>query len=131
MAIIGIDMDGLKVINDNFGHSEGDYALCILADAIREASFSGEIGFRVGGDEFQVLAMDYSENSVEKFIKRFKGYLEEFNRNSPKPYNVVASYGHCICTEKGGFSLNEWITKSDDEMYNMKERNRATRKILK
>ena len=131
MAIIGIDMDGLKSINDNFGHSEGDFALGVLADAIREASFSSEIGFRVGGDEFQVLVMDYSENSVAKFLKRFSSYLEEFNRNSTKPFNVLASYGYCICTPNGGLTLNEWITKSDDKMYAMKEKNRPIRKILK
>ncbi len=131
MVIIGIDMDGLKVINDKYGHPEGDFALCTLADAIREASFSDEIGFRVGGDEFQVLALDYSENSVSKFLKRFEGYLDEFNKNSKKPYNVRASYGYCICTPNAGITLTEWLTKSDDRMYEMKESNRATRKILK
>lgn len=131
MVIIGIDMDGLKVINDNFGHPEGDFALCVLADAIREASFSDEIGFRVGGDEFQVLALDYSENSVAKFVKRFETYLEDFNKNSKKPYNVCASYGYCICTPNAGITLTEWLTKSDDRMYAMKDKNRATRKILK
>jgi len=131
MVIIGIDMDGLKVINDNYGHPEGDFALGVLADAIREASFSDEIGFRVGGDEFQVLALDYSENSVAKFLKRFAGYLEEFNKTSKKPYNVRASYGYCICTPNAGITLTEWLTKSDDRMYEMKESNRATRKIIK
>lgn len=131
MAIIGLDMDGLKIINDTFGHPEGDFALCTLADAIREASFSDEIGFRVGGDEFQVLALDYSENSVQKFLKRFTSYLEEFNRTSVKPYNVCASYGYCICTATAGFTLTEWLAKSDDRMYAMKEKNKPTRKILK
>ena len=131
MAIIGIDMDGLKVINDTFGHGEGDYALCVIADAIREASFTDEIGFRVGGDEFEVLAIDYSEHSVEKFLKRFTDYLNEFNRNSPKQYNVRASYGYVICYVNPGVTLNEWLVKSDDKMYEMKEKNRATRKILK
>jgi len=131
MAIIGLDMDGLKVINDNFGHPEGDYALCILADAIRAATFSDEIGFRVGGDEFQVLALDYSENSIQKFLKRFNAYLDEFNRTSTKPYNVLASYGYCICNATIGFTLTEWLAKSDDRMYAMKEKNKATRTILK
>ncbi|MBR4343164.1 MAG: GGDEF domain-containing protein [Lachnospiraceae bacterium] len=131
MAIIGIDMDGLKVINDTFGHAEGDFAICVIADAIREASFTDEQGFRVGGDEFQVLALDYSENSVLKFVKRFSNYLEDFNKNSNKPYNVLASYGHCICFVKSGVTLSEWLTKSDDRMYEMKDKNRASRKIIK
>lgn len=131
MAIIGLDMDGLKIINDTFGHPEGDFALCTLADAIRAASFSDEIGFRVGGDEFEVLAMDYSEHSVQKFFKRFDAYLEDFNKTSKKPYNVCASYGHCICNATNGITLTEWLTKSDDRMYDMKAKNKGTRKILK
>lgn len=131
MVIIGIDMDGLKTINDTFGHGEGDYALKVIADAIRNASFSNEMGFRVGGDEFQVLALDYSENSVSKFLKRFTEYLEKFNEGSGRPYNVRASYGYCICTEYEKKPLTEWLTLSDDKMYDMKEKNRATRKILK
>ncbi|MBP5178512.1 MAG: GGDEF domain-containing protein, partial [Lachnospiraceae bacterium] len=90
MAIIGIDMDGLKVINDTYGHAEGDYALRVLADAIRGASFVDEIGFRVGGDEFEVLAMDYSENSILKFISRMEAYLDNINKGAGKPYNVYA-----------------------------------------
>ena len=131
MVIIGIDMDGLKTINDTFGHGEGDYALKVIADAIRKASFTDEVGFRVGGDEFQVLAIDYSENSVAKFIKRFTGFLDDFNSHSDRPYNVMASYGYTICDANSGVTLSEWLTRSDDNMYAMKERNRASRKILK
>jgi len=131
MAIISLDMDGLKTINDNFGHAEGDFALCIIADAIREASFTDEMGFRVGGDEFQVLCLDYSENSVEKFLRRFNEYLDNFNSTSKKPYNIQASYGHVICNQGRGTTLTEWLTKSDDRMYMMKEKNRETRKIIK
>ncbi len=131
MAIIGIDMDGLKTINDTFGHGEGDFALKIIADAIRSAAFTDEQGFRVGGDEFEILAMDYSENSIRKFIKHFVDYLEDFNSKSDKPYNVRASYGYFICNSDPSFTLTEWLSFSDDRMYEMKENNRATRKIIK
>ena len=131
MAIIGIDMDGLKVINDTFGHAEGDYALRVLADAIRGASFVDEIGFRVGGDEFEVLAMDYSENSILKFISRFEAYLENINKGAGKPYNIFASCGFSICCIDPSMNLNEWLTLSDNIMYAEKEKTRGKRKILK
>ena len=131
MAIIGIDMDGLKVINDTYGHAEGDYALRVLADAIRGASFVDEIGFRVGGDEFEVLAMDYSENSILKFISRMEAYLDNINKGAGKPYNVYASCGYSICCINPGMNLNEWLTLSDNRMYAEKEKMRGVRKIIK
>lgn len=131
MAVIGIDMDGLKVINDTYGHAEGDYALRVLADAIRGASFVDEIGFRVGGDEFEVLAMDYSENSILKFISRMNAYLDNINKGAGKPYNVYASCGYSICCINPGMNLNEWLTLSDNRMYAEKEKMRGVRKIIK
>lgn len=131
MAIIGIDMDGLKIINDTYGHAEGDYALRVLADAIRNASFVDEIGFRVGGDEFQVLAMDYSENSILKFKSRMEAYLDNINKGAEKPYNIYASCGYSICCVNPGMNLNEWMTLSDNRMYAEKESQRGVRKIIK
>lgn len=131
MAIIVIDMDGLKTINDTFGHAEGDFALKLISDTIKKACFSEEQCFRMGGDEFEILALDYSENSVDKFFRRFKGIIDEFNASDAKPYNIQASYGYVICTPEGRKSLNEWLTAGDDRMYEMKERNRSTRKIIK
>lgn len=130
-AIITIDMDGLKTINDSFGHAEGDSSLRALAGVINDSCFSGESCFRVGGDEFQVLALDYSENSIRKFYKRFNEAMSEYNKYSKKPYIVQASYGHVICTPDSRKSLSEWMTISDNLMYEMKEKNRASRKILR
>lgn len=131
MAIIVIDMDGLKTINDTFGHAEGDFALKLISSTLLKSCFCEEQCFRMGGDEFEVLALDYSESSIAKFFRRFNNYLQEFNLSSEKPYNVQASYGYVICTPEGRKSLNEWMTAGDDQMYEMKERNRSTRKIIK
>lgn len=131
MAIIGIDMDGLKIINDTFGHIEGDSSLKALADAIQEACFTDEMCFRVGGDEFQVIAREYSENSVKKFCKRFVEALDKYNQNSGKPYNIQASYGYAICTGYGNRTLSEWMTISDNNMYDMKKSKKLDRNVIR
>ena len=131
MAIISIDMDGLKTVNDSYGHNEGDVSLLAIANAIKSACFSSEQCYRVGGDEFQVLAMDYSENSVRKFIKRFDAALEEFNAKSGKNYIVQASCGYAMCTPDVKKTLREWLTASDNNMYAMKEKNKLTRRIIR
>ena len=131
LAIIGIDMDGLKSINDTYGHAEGDSAIKTLAKAIEHACFAEEQGYRVGGDEFQVLAMNYSEDNVKRFMDKLLSYLVEYNAVSNKPYNVRCSYGYAITAPGSGKNLNEWMTLSDNNMYAMKEKNRPTRKILR
>ena len=55
-----IDMDDLKHINDEFGHAEGDYSLCAIAESMTFASKNGEICVRSGGDEFTMIAGDYT-----------------------------------------------------------------------
>lgn len=131
MAIIGIDMDGLKSINDTFGHAEGDCAISTLAKAIEQAGDGAAQGYRVGGDEFQVLAMNYSEDDVRRFMDKVLSYLVSFNAQSKKPFNVRCSYGHAIVVPGSDKKLNEWMTLADNRMYEMKEKNRPTRQVIR
>lgn len=131
MAIIGIDMDGLKSINDTFGHAEGDCAISTLAKAIEEAGEPEVQGYRVGGDEFQVLAMNYSEDNVKRFMDKVLSYLVAFNARSQKPFNVRCSYGYAIVVPGTDKKLNEWMTLADNRMYEMKEKNRPSRQIIR
>ncbi len=58
MLLLFVDLDGLKKINDGFGHSEGDRALFAVAALLRETFRDSDIVARIGGDEFAVLAME-------------------------------------------------------------------------
>ena len=69
VAIMIIDMDDLKMVNDNYGHSEGDYSLCAIAESLLFAAKNGEICLRTGGDEFVVLAGDYSDEKAAEYIR--------------------------------------------------------------
>ena len=131
MAIIGIDMDGLKDINDTFGHSFGDLALKAIANAMSAACYNNEFCYRVGGDEFEVLALNYTEEMVEEYINRFKAFLTDFNNRSGRPYIVQASIGYVVTDPSLGRTLGEWMTISDDRMYEEKNARRKTRKIIR
>lgn len=131
MAIIGIDMDGLKTINDNFGHSFGDLALKAIANAMSAACFSNELCYRVGGDEYQVIALNYSEDMVLEYRDRFRAFLDDYNRRSGRPYFVQASFGYVVIDPKETRSLDEWLTIADNRMYEEKNARRATRQILR
>ncbi len=131
LCIMGIDMDGLKTINDTFGHAHGDIALKAIANAISAACYADETCYRVGGDEFQVLALDYTEEMATIFIERLNGFLDDYNARSKRPYIVQASYGFSIADPAGERTLGEWTTMSDDLMYQHKESRRAARKIVR
>jgi diguanylate cyclase (GGDEF)-like protein len=131
LAIISIDMDNLKGINDNYGHAQGDVALRAIANSIYAACFANEECYRVGGDEFQVLATDYSEDDVKRFYERFDAFLEDYNNRSKRPYMVYASYGHVICRGEENHDLGEWMTMSDDLMYANKTENKKHRSLFR
>ena len=128
LAIITIDMDDLKGINDNYGHAQGDVALRAIANSMSAACFSDEICYRVGGDEFQVLALDYDESDVKRYFERFNGFLADYNARTKRPYKVYASFGYAVCTDKESHSLGEWMTLSDNMMYENKAAAKARRK---
>ena len=131
MAIVGIDMDGLKDINDTFGHMYGDLALKAIANAMSAACYAGEFCYRVGGDEFQMIAINYSEEMVAEYRNRFLAFLDDYNRRSGRPYIVQASFGYVIVDPSEKRPLGEWLTISDDRMYEEKNARRATRKIIR
>lgn len=115
-----IDMDGLKRINDEYGHSEGDRAIKALADMIIRCCDSGEIAGRVGGDEFYIFAPDYSEIRLNRFIERMKGYTEEYNMANTLDYKFDFSYGSFLTETDSYGSIEEFLKISDARMYEQK-----------
>ena len=116
------DMNGLKYINDTFGHEQGDRAISELAGIIRESLAQGDMAFRTGGDEFLIMGertgtgdhiKDYEEK-IEELIKRH-------NKNSDLPYRIDMSYGPVIAELTGeDGELDKLISLSDSKMYEMK-----------
>ena len=127
MAIITIDMDDLKGINDGYGHAQGDVALKAIANSMVAACFADELCYRVGGDEFQVLAIDYDESDVKRYVERFEGFLADYNQRTKRPFKVRASYGYAVAMDGTTHSLGEWMTISDNSMYENKAKNKADR----
>ena len=116
-----IDMDGLKHINDVYGHYEGDCAIKTAAGFINNCCISGEIAGRTGGDEFFIFASDYSEEKAERFISRFLNYLEAYNKNSDKPYKLELSYGTYVTEADCNTRLEDLLSVSDSRMYTQKQ----------
>lgn len=121
LTIVSIDMDGLKYINDTFGHAEGDEALCALAMILAELVQEGEICARTGGDEFMML-LYYDREGREKALEReLYRLLEEENERKQKPYRLHASIGWCCVSKSGEMSLTACAKLADDRMYEHKK----------
>jgi diguanylate cyclase (GGDEF)-like protein len=115
-----IDMDGLKYINDKYGHYEGDRAIKTVADILIRCCDSGEIAGRMGGDEFYIIAIDYTETQLKRFLDRLNTYVREFNAKKDKPYLIDVSFGTCMDEINSIGRLEELLKISDERMYNQK-----------
>ena len=123
LSISFIDMDNLKMINDTYGHKEGDIAIKALADSISSSCNSGDICGRFGGDEF--VAIGRGADFAEKFEQALQERIDKINEKSNKPYKLSASYGHITATPQITDTLFDLIQQADAKMYEgKKERHR-------
>lgn len=91
------DMDGLKQINETFGHDEGDFALRAVAHALRSAAdddSAATICGRLEDDMFCILSNRYDEETAASLVERVEQYLRNYNHLSYKPYTLSASCGY-------------------------------------
>ena len=125
-------MDDLKVINDNYGHNEGDYGLKTIAYAMLRATNGNEICARSGGDEFTVLAKNYTEEKAVQFIEKVRMIIDQKVTLDNKRYKVRISSGfHIEYPDSYEMDENEvferCLKEADAAMYVEKRRHKAGR----
>lgn len=131
LMISFIDMDGLKLINDNYGHKEGDFALQRLASVIQDCCSGNMICARFGGDEFIIIGTGYSNDDAETLERLFQKRLDDMNHIINKPYELEASIGTTVsaaCVEVPLFTM---ITTADEIMYERKKKKKTSRYLRK
>lgn len=111
------DLDGLKSINDTYGHLEGNFAIQVLGHALESAINPGDICARLGGDEFYVLGTNYTDRTAAQFINRVQKYLDNYNRLHTKEYTISASGGYYITSEFTISDLQDLYDQADRRMY--------------
>lgn len=124
-----VDMDGLKTINDKFGHGEGDAAIIEVSSVVRTVLENNEIGVRAGGDEFYIIGIGkYDEKSLQDKVAKIRYYINEKNRKSTKNYELSASIGYCVRPVCESHKLEELISIADEAMYADKVERKKNRK---
>ena len=107
MAIISMDLNDLKYINDNFGHKAGDIALLTFAEVCRSVKSSKFILYRTGGDEFMMLGIKATKEEAEELIHNIRLKLQE------TPY--TCSFGINMYNPSDDF--DDVVVKADQAMY--------------
>ena len=110
-AMISMDMNGLKDINDNNGHAAGDEALTTLASCFMRALRKRQLCYRIGGDEFVIICRQTSESDMLKLVERLKNNVAETK------YSCSIGYSHIA---DGAGSIDEMLRKSDEMLYEEK-----------
>jgi diguanylate cyclase (GGDEF)-like protein len=126
-AIIMIDMDYFKEINDTFGHLEGDNALRDMASIIKGRIRETDFAVRYGGDEF-ILAVN-AETDIEKLMERIHHAMDHQNEKARRPYKLLMSYGWDVFSPGSNLSIEEFLIHIDKLMYTQKMSKRTAGRL--
>ena len=119
LTVFSIDMDGLKKINDEYGHSNGDFALQCMAEAIYHVASRNGISARYGGDEFACAMVTDEPFSLppDTFRERLESYLTKRRDVADKEYEISASVGSATVRIDDNLDVEKLIREADDAMY--------------
>lgn len=120
-AMIFADINRMKLINDKYGHLQGDIAICTVADAIKTTMPEGWIAVRFGGDEFIMVGECEDKEEAEKLKKQLYVNLEKIKREKELCFPLTASFGAVVMNPEEDYSLEEYLRKADEAMYEMKQ----------
>ena len=124
VALVYLDLDRFKTINDTLGHHVGDRALLKLSD-ILIASFRGsDIIARMGGDKFAVLAVEATVDGAALLLSRLRERIEDFNQSNREPYQLAVSIGMVRHDGEDRIRLDDLLAKADAAMYEEKRNRR-------
>jgi diguanylate cyclase (GGDEF)-like protein len=115
--LIYADMDGLKQINDRFGHTEGSLAIAKTAEILRQTFRDSDIIARLGGDEFVILTTDVSPNELDGIIGRLRENFRRHNEQSNHSYRLALSIGVVRMEHNTDSTIEELIAQADVAMY--------------
>lgn len=112
-ALVSIDMNGLKFINDNISHLAGDEALVTVSLCFKNALRGRQTGYRIGGDEFIIVCRKSSEEEVVQLVERIKKNVGETKYRCAIGYSVNLN---------GDKPISELLKESDKMMYQEKKK---------
>ena len=127
LTLMFADIDGLKKINDHYGHDAGSDAIIQLSKALNSSLRSADLVGRWGGDEFVMLTIGSHDEDAALMFDRIHFKIEEYNASSGKPYQLACSIGLAPLPLDGSRTFEEILAEADKAMYAEKLRRKAER----
>ena len=126
-ALFFADIDGLKAINDTWGHEAGDEAIEACGEILRRTFRASDVVARLGGDEFTILTSRSSPQDVQRILSRLDEARCQYNSSSGKPWQIEFSIGHVFLSDCPGISFAEVMAKADEDLYRRKKERKSGR----
>lgn len=126
IMLLTADLDNLKEINDRYGHHKGDETLIQIADILKETFRGSDIVARVGGDEFAVLQIGYTDAPLEALSVRLQRNIAEHNARHRNPFDLSLSVGIACLNPASSCSVDRLLAKADQLMYKEKRLKRES-----
>jgi diguanylate cyclase (GGDEF)-like protein len=117
LALLFLDLDGLKQINDGCGHAEGDRALVDTAQILVRTFRKADVLGRLGGDEFVVLLAEGTSDGADRALDRLRGNVDAFNQEAARPYRLSVSVGLSWYDPAAPAPVDALIEQADRAMY--------------
>ncbi|UZF91449.1 GGDEF domain-containing protein [Bosea sp. NBC_00550] len=125
LALVYLDLDGFKAVNDSYGHMAGDALLQLVADRLRGLVRASDIAARIGGDEFVVLSEQTERVQLQRFGERIVREISEpYELDSGHKLHIGASIGIALAPEHGR-DMNSLMTAADAALYQAKSRGKS------
>lgn len=126
IVVYFIDLDGLKLINDQFGHEEGDSYIKSMADILSAMDGQENVIARYGGDEYVILSSYQVKEDIYRFLEEIDKEIQRFNQSGAK-HKLSASIGYQKEEDYEEVDLKAMIEQADKEMYICKKQKKASR----
>lgn len=123
-ALVVVDLDRFKQINDQYGHLMGDYVLAEAAQVLRSCVRGSDLVFRYGGDEFVLLLLETQQAGAEAVLSRVHQKVQEW-RGKVKVGRLDLSVSTGMSVFAAGKTLQDLLHEADEKMYAMKQRHHA------
>jgi len=124
-----IDLDNLKLINDSFGHKEGDRIIIAFVNLLKRALRESDVMCRLGGDEILLILQETALEGSNAVLKRILESVDARNTRSAKPYRIEFSYGLAEYSLGSKLGAEELVDAADRNMYAMKTAKKAGKDV--
>ncbi len=121
-----IDIDGLKYVNDTYGHNEGDFYIRQISRVVNNI-FYGDLICRYGGDEILILGNYSSDASISSKLVNCYNEITNIKQKHDKPYYTSVSYGTVFIEKNNVLTEEQIIALADKRMYEFKKQSRKER----